>query len=47
MTVKAIPEGYTTVTPWIISRDTAAIIDYLRNAFDAEELGPGDRRPRT
>ncbi|MFI6293939.1 VOC family protein [Nonomuraea sp. NPDC050790] len=39
MSVKAIPEGYTTVTPWIISRDTAAVIDYLRNAFDAEELG--------
>jgi PhnB protein len=39
MSVKAIPEGCTTVTPWIISRDTAAVIDYLRNAFDAEELG--------
>jgi PhnB protein len=39
MTVKAIPEGYTTVTPWIISPDTAAVIDYLKAAFDAEELG--------
>jgi len=39
MSVKAIPDGYTTVTPWIISRDTAAVIDYLRKAFDAEELG--------
>src|SRR3954468_24453087 len=39
MSVKAIPEGYTTVTPWIISRDTAAVIDYLRRAFGAEELG--------
>ncbi|WP_432976499.1 VOC family protein [Dactylosporangium sp. CA-233914] len=39
MSVKAIPEGYTTVTPWIISRDTAAVIDYIRRAFDAEELG--------
>jgi PhnB protein len=39
MTVKAIPEGYTTVTPWIISRDTAAVIDYLREAFGAVELG--------
>ncbi|MDH2428750.1 VOC family protein [Sphaerisporangium sp. TRM90804] len=47
MSVKAIPEGYTTVTPWIISRDTAGVIDYLRRAFDAEELGrvagPGGR----
>ncbi|MFG2003760.1 VOC family protein [Spirillospora sp. NPDC048911] len=39
MPVKAIPEGYTTVTPWIISRDTAAVIDYLERAFGAEEIG--------
>ncbi|MEU4801711.1 VOC family protein [Actinosynnema sp. NPDC023587] len=39
MSVKAIPDGYTTVTPWIISRDTAAVIDYLCKAFGAEELG--------
>ncbi|KUL41472.1 VOC family protein [Actinoplanes awajinensis] len=39
MSVKAIPEGYTTVTPWIVSRDAAAVIDYLREAFGAEELG--------
>lgn len=32
------PEGYTTVTPWIISRDTAGVIDYMVSAFDAEEL---------
>lgn len=38
MTFKGIPEGYTTVTPWIISRDTAAVIDYLTEAFGAEEL---------
>jgi PhnB protein len=39
MSVQAIPQGYTTVTPWIISRDAAAVIDYLREAFGAEELG--------
>ena len=39
MSVKPIPEGYTTVTPWIISRDTAKVIDYLREAFGAIELG--------
>ncbi|TDD64475.1 VOC family protein [Actinomadura darangshiensis] len=33
-----IPEGYTTVTPWIISRDTAAVIDFMTKAFDAEEI---------
>ncbi|WP_433178254.1 VOC family protein [Actinoallomurus sp. CA-150999] len=38
MAVKPIPEGYTTVTPWIISRDTAQLIDYVEKAFDAEEL---------
>ncbi|MEU6780441.1 VOC family protein [Nonomuraea angiospora] len=33
-----IPEGYTTVTPWIIGSDTAGLIDYLTAAFDAVEL---------
>ncbi|GAA3699740.1 VOC family protein [Nonomuraea antimicrobica] len=33
-----IPEGYTAVTPWIIGRDTAGLIDYLKAAFDAVEL---------
>jgi uncharacterized glyoxalase superfamily protein PhnB len=32
------PDGYHTVTPWIISRDTAAEIDFLKAAFDAQEL---------
>ncbi|MEX3103652.1 MULTISPECIES: VOC family protein [unclassified Streptomyces] len=38
MSVKPIPDGYTTVTPWLISRDTVQLIDYLKRAFDAEEL---------
>ncbi|MEU7552765.1 hypothetical protein AB0B01_10440 [Streptomyces sp. NPDC044571] len=38
-TVKAVPDGYTTVTPWIIGNDTAALIDYLERAFGAEDLG--------
>lgn len=33
-----VPEGYSTVTPWIISRDSAALIDFLEEAFDANEL---------
>ena len=33
-----IPEGYTTVTPWLISPDTAQLIDYVTAAFGAEEL---------
>lgn len=38
MSVKPIPQGYGTVTPWIVSHDTTLLIDYLRSAFDAEEL---------
>jgi PhnB protein len=37
-TVSPIPEGYTTVTPWIISRDTAGLLDFVRQSFDAVEL---------
>ena len=33
-----IPEGYTAVTPWIISRDTAGLLAYVHEAFGAEEL---------
>ncbi|HKN56472.1 MAG TPA: VOC family protein [Amycolatopsis sp.] len=38
MTVNPVPAGYHTVTPWIISRDTAGVIDFLVRAFDAVEL---------
>ena len=38
MTVQPIPAGYHTVTPWIISRDTAGLIDYVQKAFDATEI---------
>ncbi|MFD3840186.1 VOC family protein [Streptomyces sp. NPDC058642] len=38
MTAMPIPDGYHTVTPWIISHDTAGLIDYLKEAFDAEEI---------
>jgi len=33
-----IPDGYTTVTPWVITDDTARLIDFLTEAFDATEL---------
>ena len=39
MSVKAIPDGYGSVTPWIMSHDTARLIEYLKRAFDAQELG--------
>ena len=46
--IDPVPEGYTTVTPWMISKDTAGLIEFLEQAFGAEELarvenpnGPG------
>jgi uncharacterized glyoxalase superfamily protein PhnB len=35
----AAPSGYGTVTPWIISADTARLIDFAKAAFGAQELG--------
>jgi len=35
----AAPPGYGTVTPWIISPDTARLIDFAKAAFGAQELG--------
>jgi PhnB protein len=34
-----VPEGYATVAPWIVTRDTAREIEFLTAAFDGEELG--------
>ena len=39
MTNATAPPGYATVTPWIISRDTARLIDFTKAAFGAVELG--------
>jgi PhnB protein len=36
--MKTIPDGYTTVTPWLISTDTARELDFIRDAFGGEEL---------
>jgi PhnB protein len=33
-----VPAGYGSVTPWLISRDSAALIRFLESAFDAEEI---------
>lgn len=33
-----IPDGYSSVTPWIVGSDTAGLIDYLKRAFGAQEL---------
>jgi PhnB protein len=47
MTVKPIPEGYHTVTPYLVAKDAAAAIDFYKKAFGAQELfrmeGPGGK----
>jgi PhnB protein len=35
---QTIPDGYGTVTPWIIGRDTNGLMQFLHQAFDAVEL---------
>lgn len=45
MAIKPVPDGYTTVTPYITSSDAAALLAFLKQAFDATEVhvmhGPG------
>ena len=36
--VSPIPEGCATVMPWIISRDTAKLLDFMKQVFGAQEL---------
>lgn len=33
------PAGYTTVAPWVVSDDTGALLDFIAEVFDGEELG--------
>jgi uncharacterized glyoxalase superfamily protein PhnB len=35
--VKPIPEGYHTITPFLMIKDAAKSIDFLKNAFGAKE----------
>jgi uncharacterized glyoxalase superfamily protein PhnB len=37
--VKPIPEGYSTVTPYLMPEDADRLIRFLQEAFDAELLG--------
>src|SRR4051812_25073001 len=47
MAVRAIPEGYHSVTPYLIVKDAAAAITFYVRVFGAKELmrmqGPGGR----
>lgn len=38
MAVKPIPEGYHTVTPFLVVEGAAKMIDFLKAAFDAQEI---------
>ena len=38
MTVKPIPDGFHTVTPYLIVSGVATLIDFLQQAFDAQPL---------
>jgi len=38
MAVKPIPEGYHTVTPYLVVRDAASALDFYKKAFAATEL---------
>jgi PhnB protein len=47
MAVRAIPEGYHSVTPYLIIRDASRAIEFYKKAFGAVELmrfpGPGGK----
>jgi PhnB protein len=38
MAAKPIPEGYHTLTPYLVVEDTAKAIDFYKDAFGAEEI---------
>jgi uncharacterized glyoxalase superfamily protein PhnB len=38
MTLKPIPDGYHAVTPYLVVRDVAGLIDFLRQVFDATQI---------
>lgn len=38
MSVKWIPEGYTSVTPYLVVEGAAELIEFLKQAFEAEQV---------
>jgi uncharacterized glyoxalase superfamily protein PhnB len=38
MTVKSIPDGYHTITPYLFVRDVDGLIDFLKQVFNAREI---------
>jgi PhnB protein len=37
MSVKPVPDGYATVTPYLTVKGANALVDFMTNAFDAKE----------
>ena len=35
--VRAVPEGYQTVTPYLVVENAQGLIDFIKNAFDGKE----------
>jgi uncharacterized glyoxalase superfamily protein PhnB len=40
MAVSAVPEGYHTVTPYLIVGGVAGVVDFLQTVFGAEQTHP-------
>ena len=38
MAVKPIPDGFHTVTPYLVVPGLAQVIDFLKQTFDAQEV---------
>ncbi|OGB24423.1 MAG: glyoxalase [Burkholderiales bacterium RIFCSPLOWO2_02_FULL_57_36] len=38
MTSRSVPEGFHTVTPYLVVQDTSALIHFLKQAFEANEV---------
>lgn len=45
MSVKPVPDGYGTVTPYLVIPDVAKVIEFLKKAFDATEPHPPHAAP--
>ena len=45
MPVKPIPDGYHTVTPYLMVKDAAKLLTFLHKAFDAKEMSPAMKAP--
>jgi PhnB protein len=47
MSVKPIPEGYTAVTPYLITEGAGSLLDFMKQAFGADERLRMDGRDGT